>query len=293
MQTMQFQMPENTFRNLAGLGLRAPYFETILNTLPDVGWWEIHPENYFGGGLHCDFLLKIREHYPISFHAVGLSLGAVLPVDLEHLAQIKELARIYEPFYISDHAAWSASGNAHMNDLLPLPYTYEALEIISRNIDITQNFLGQTILIENPSTYLSYRHNEMSEQDFLNQIALKTGCRLLIDVNNVYVQSYNHHFDAYSYLNEINPNFVKELHIAGHTQRNFDGGSLLIDSHDRSPTEDVWHLLTHAISRFGNVPTLVEWDTRYPAFDDLLHDLERVKLALANLKEKCLQYAAS
>ncbi|MCB9990749.1 MAG: DUF692 domain-containing protein [Rhodospirillales bacterium] len=261
----------------AGIGLRAKHYEDILTDLPAIGWIEVHPENYFGGGTHRHYLAKAREFYPLSLHAVGLSLGSDKPVDEEHMKQFKALIDLFEPFQISDHASWSASGNAHLNDLLPLPYTKETIKRLCGNIDRVQNYFGRTILIENPSSYLSYTIDEMPEYEFMNDIAKRTGCHILLDVNNIYVQSVNHGFDPYHYIDNITPEPVREIHLAGHTERAFDDGTILVDTHNRPVRDEVWDLYEHTIARFGSVPTLIEWDGDIPPLSELVGESDKAQ----------------
>ncbi len=269
---------------LAGLGLRFPYHQEILDTKPDIGWLEIHPENYFGGGEPLFFLEKIREHYPLSFHAVGLSLGSTEPVDLDHIRQLKALIDRFDPFQFSDHASWSASGNAHLNDLLPLPYTQESLTTLSCNIEQVQDAFGQTILIENPSTSLAFQEDEMSEPAFLNALTQRTGCDLLLDVNNIYVQSVNHHFDPKHYIDEITTQTIKEIHLAGHTVEKEAGHTLLIDTHSAVVCDKVWELYDYTLRIHGSHHTLIEWDQDYPPLSVLLEETSHVKNALDKAK---------
>lgn len=262
-------------KNPAGIGLRHAHYKEVIESRPAVGWLEVHPENFFGGGSHRYYLAKAREIYPVSFHAVGLSLGSVERVSRDHLARIKELIEIYEPFQVSDHAAWSMSGNAHLNDLLPLPYTEETLSVLCRNINETQDFLGRRILVENPSTYLSFSSNTMPEWEFMNEAARRTGCGILLDVNNIYVQSHNHDFDANAYLRGIEPEYVNELHLAGHTEMEMsDGGTVIIDTHDSLVRPEVWALYEYAIEMFGAVPTLIEWDQNFPPLQTLVAEAD-------------------
>lgn len=258
-------------KNPVGIGLRHAHYEEVVDTRPCVGWLEVHPENFFGGGSHRYYLAKAREIYPVSFHAVGLSLGSAERVSRDHLGQIKELIAIYEPFQVSDHAAWSMSGNAHLNDLLPLPYTEETLSVLCGNIDESQDFLGRRILVENPSTYLTFKASTMPEWQFMNEAARRTGCGILLDVNNIYVQSRNHGFDATDYLQGIETSYVGELHLAGHTEMETpDGEMVLIDTHDNRVRPEVWALYEFAIERFGLVPTLIEWDQNFPTLQTLV-----------------------
>lgn len=269
----------------AGIGLRPDHYKSLLGHKPDIGWIEVHPENYFCGGLHRHYLSQARELYPLSLHAVGLSLGSDQAVSEEHLKNFKELIDIYEPFQISDHASWSASGNAHLNDLLPLPYTQETLSRLCRNIEQTQDYFGRSILVENPSTYISYDINEMSEAEFMNEIAKRAGCGILLDINNIYVQAHNHGFDAKEYISEINPGPVGEIHLAGHIKRDFDGGTLCIDTHNRPIKDAVWELYDYAIGHIGEIPTLIEWDSDLPELTYLVKQAHRAEKVI-NKKTK-------
>ena len=264
----------------AGMGLRSSHYKDFLTTRPDLGWIEVHPENYFGGGAHRHYLTEARQDYALSFHAVGLSLGSDQPVNQDHLQQIKELADIYEPFQVSDHASWSASGNAHLNDLLPLPYTYEVLDRLCRNVDQVQTALGRRILVENPSTYIAFKDNDMSEYEFMNALSRKSGCGLLLDINNIYVQSENHNFDPYEYIAGIHGEAVGEFHLAGHIKRDFDGESILVDTHDQPVCDPVWELYRFAVQKIGAVPTLIEWDAELPPLSRLLEEVQAARIIL-------------
>jgi len=262
--------------NPAGIGLRAAHYKELIDTKPAVGWLEVHPENFFGGGAHRYYLARARARYPVSLHAVGLSLGSTERVSRDHLRQLKELIAIYEPFLVSDHASWSVSGNAHLNDLLPLPYTEETLTCLCRNIDETQEFLGRRILLENPSTYLAYKASTMPEWEFMNNAAARTGCGLLADVNNIYVQSRNHGFDPRDYLHGIDSKLVGEIHLAGHTEKQLaDGSTVLIDTHNSLVRAEVWELYRYAVERFGTVPALIEWDQDLPPLSTLVAEADR------------------
>ena len=261
----------------AGIGLRAAHYEDVVEQRPGVGWLEVHPENYFGGGLPRRHLHQAREHYPLSLHAVGLSLGSTEAVDAAHLGQLKELVDLFDPFLVSDHVSWSASGNAHFPDLLPLPYTGETLERLIANLDRVQNVLQRQILVENPSTYVSYAIDEMVESEFMNEVACASGCGILLDVNNVFVQSYNHSFDPFEYVARIRPDLVGEIHLAGHTERSFDDATLLIDTHNRHVGPEVWALYEFACERFGEVPSLVEWDSDIPDLGVLVAESDKAQ----------------
>jgi len=261
----------------AGIGLRGRHYDDILGQKPRIGFIEVHPENYFGGGRHRHYLGKAREIYPLSLHAVGLSLGSDQPVDREHLKKIRELIDIYEPFQVSDHVSWSASGNAHLHDLLPLPYTAETMDRLCDNINRTQEFFKREILIENPSSYIAYACDEMTEWEFMNEAARRTGCFILLDINNIFVQSFNHGIDSRKYIDSINAEKMREIHLAGHTEREFDDGKLLVDTHNRPVREEVWGLYEYAATRLGPVPTLIEWDGDIPDLQVLVGESDKAQ----------------
>lgn len=276
----------------AGIGLRHPYYQEIIENPPAVGWMEVHPENYFGGGAPRHFLRQIRKKYQISFHAIGLSLGSDQPVKEAHLRQMKELIDEFQPFQVSDHASWSASGNAHLNDLLPLPYTRETLDALCRNIEQTQNYFGRRILVENPSTYVAFAENEMSEYEFMNRASAMTGCGLLLDLNNIYVQAHNHRYDAYEYIDGIEGRRVGEMHLAGHTESATDGGTILIDTHNRNIRDEVWVLYEHAVRKLGAVPTLIEWDQDFPPLSELVNEAKKAESLIARVCGEAVLHAA-
>lgn len=276
----------------AGIGLRAPHYKEIIDTKPDLGWIEVHPENYFGGGIHRHYLSQARELYPLSLHAVGLSLGSDTPVSEDHMHQMKELIDIYEPFQVSDHASWSASGNAHLNDLLPLPYTHETVQKLCDNIDRVQTYFKRSILLENPSSYIAYEMNDMSEAEFMNTIADRTGCGVLLDINNIFVQSQNHNFNPFEYMDTINADHVQEMHLAGHIEREFDGGSILVDTHNQPVCTDVWDLYKYAITKIGPIHTLIEWDADLPDLNVLLDEANKAQDIITASKSENLSDAA-
>ena len=275
-----------------GIGLRSPYYQDILDTDLELGWLEVHPENYFGGGAHRHFLGKARENYQLSFHAVGLSLGSDQPVNEDHLRNFKELIDIYDPFNVSDHASWSASGNAHLNDLLPLPYTQETLDRLVRNVDQTQEYFGRKILVENPSTYIAFAENDMSEYEFMNALASSTGCGILLDINNIFVQAFNHGFDPVEYIDAIKPDYVGEMHLAGHTEKEAGPRTILIDTHNAPVRMEVWDLYEHAVKRFGAVPTLIEWDQDFPTLEKLVSEAEKARAIIRKTLPEELPRAA-
>lgn len=285
--------PAKTPNESVGIGLRHPHYKEVLETDLNLGWLEVHPENYFGGGAHRHFLSKAREQYQLSLHAIGLSLGSAHPVNEDHLRQFKELIDIFEPFHVSDHASWSASGNAHLNDLLPLPYTQETLNALCDNIDRTQEYFGRQILVENPSTYIAFAENEMSEYEFMNAAVQKTGCKILLDINNIYVQAHNHGYNPAEYIAGIKTEHVGEMHLAGHIEQEVGDGIILIDSHSRPVRYEVWDLYEDAVRRFGNIPTLIEWDQDFPSLETLVGEAEKARTIIKEVQvEDAVSHAA-
>lgn len=256
----------------AGIGLRHPHVPRFLaGPAPPVGWVEVHSENYLSeGGPRLAALETIRRDFPVSCHGVGLSLGSADGLDRTHLAALKRLFDRIEPGLISEHVAWSVADGAYLNDLLPLPYTEEALTVLCRNIDDAQATFGRRILVENPSTYVAFAQSTLTEWAFLAEVVRRTGCGLLLDVNNIHVSATNRGFDAEAYLDAVPLEAVAEIHVAGHLVRRIGDETLLVDDHGSPVAEPVWHLLTGALARLGPMPILVEWDTDLPAFDVLL-----------------------
>ncbi len=265
-------------KNLIGVGLRQPHYSYVLENKPPIGWFEVHSENFLmDGGPSLQFLDKIRQNYPLSFHGIGLSLGSAEGLDEAHLRRLKECLKRFSPFLVSEHLSWSRVGGIHFPDLLPLPYMDETLNFLVRNIDHVQAVLGQEILIENPSSYLEYNESMASEAEFLTHLCQRTGAKILLDVNNVYVSSLNHGWDAKAYLNTLPPSLIMEVHLAGHSLKTFeDGSTLLIDDHGSSVCAEVWELYHHALLRGVEAPTLIEWDTNIPSFEVLFKEAERV-----------------
>jgi uncharacterized protein (UPF0276 family) len=251
---------------VAGIGLRSPHVPQVRRDRPPLGWLEVHSENYFvDGGPALAALDAIRADYPISLHGVGLSLGSADALDTGHLAQLKRLAARVEPALVSEHLSWGRIDGRHLNDLLPLPFTDEALAICCDRIDAVQAALGRVLLVENVSAYLRFTSDAMAEWEFVAAVARRTGCKLLFDVNNVYVNAINHGFDPHLYLASIPGEAVAEIHLAG-----FDAsGPCLIDTHGTRVAPPVWALYRAAIDRFGAKPTLIEWDTDLPGLDVL------------------------
>ena len=253
----------------AGIGLRSQHYGAMLESMPDVGWLEVHGENYFcDGGQPLRVLEHLRCHYPLSVHCVGLSLGAVEPVELRHLQKLKSLIACFEPVLVSDHLSWGKVDGIHFNDLLPLPFTEESLAVVCRNVEQTQEFLGRQILVENVSSYLTYRHSCIPEWEFIAEVSRRTDCGILLDVNNIYVNAVNHGIDAGDYLAGIPVAAVKEIHLAGFEET--DG--CLIDTHSRRIADPVWQLFADAVRRFGPRPTLIEWDADIPPLAVLLEE---------------------
>ena len=249
----------------SGIGLRAQHHAEIIARLPPVGWFEAHSENYFAnGGIHREQLLRIRQHYEISLHGVGLSLGSTDPMNRDHLRALSRLVEAVEPVFVSEHLSWGSVGGTYLNDLLPLPYTDEALRHLVARVCQVQDALGREILIENISSYLRYRCHEVPEWEFLSALAHESGCALLLDVNNVYVNAMNHGFDPYSFLQGVPRRAVREIHLAGHTVTHVDGCEVRIDTHGTHVADEVWRLYSAALHRFGPIPTLIEWDTDIP-----------------------------
>ncbi len=265
----------------AGIGLRAEHYDAVLETRPPVGWLEVHSENYFGaGGKPLDYLERIRAHYPLSLHGVGLSVGSTDPLDKLHLTKLKHLIERFEPALVSEHLSWGSAGGRYLNDLLPLPYTQEALYHLVARVSQVQDILGRPILIENVSSYLQYVESSLSEWDFLAELAERAGCGVLLDVNNIYVSARNHGFDPSTYLQAIPRHAVQEIHLAGFTVNRFDDGEILIDTHNRPVYPAVWALYRQAVHRFGPIPTLIEWDSDLPELAVLVGEAQQADAIL-------------
>jgi len=260
----------------AGIGLRAPHHLHVLSESPDTAWFEAHSENYFAeGGSHVECLLRIRARYPLSLHGVGLSLGSTDPLNREHLANLKRVIARFEPVLVSEHLSWSSAGGRFANDLLPLPYTEEALRHVGARISQTQDALGRQILLENVSSYLQFSASTMPEWEFVAGVAAESGCGILLDLNNVFVAAHNHEFDSRAYLEGIPRHIVQEFHLAGFSRIDQGGQELLIDTHGSPVCDAVWDLYSAALRRFGDVPTLIEWDTDLPDFEVLQAEAQK------------------
>lgn len=257
-----------------GLGLRTDHYETILSEKPAIDWFEILTENYLvpGGKPHY-FIEKIREHYPMVMHGVSMSIGSTDPLDTVYLKQVKSLANKIKPHWISDHLCWTGIQGKNMHDLLPLPYTEEAINHIVNRIRLVQNFLGQQILIENVSSYLTYQQSEMTEWDFIKEISERADCFILLDVNNVYVSAINHEFNPLDYIHAMPKERVYQIHLAGHSNM----GNYIIDTHDNNIIDPVWELYTETLRHCGEVSTMIERDDNIPPLKNLLHELNHAR----------------
>ena len=265
----------------AGVGLRFRHHAEVLDGSPAVPWFEVHIENYLGGGSTPQTLDAIRRDYPLSLHGTGLSLGSAEGLDPAHLVRIRDAVARFDPGLVSEHLSWSISGGSYLADLLPLPMTEEALDVVCANVDRAQAVLGRRLLIENPSTYLQYRHSTIPEWEFLAQVAKRSGCGILCDVNNIHVSASNHGWNPSAYLAALPASAIGEIHLAGHSVRQLEGGrALRIDDHGSRVIPEVWELYAEALERFGPVPTLIEWDTNLPALAVLVGEAARAAALL-------------
>jgi uncharacterized protein (UPF0276 family) len=262
----------------AGIGLRAPHYRDLLERRPALAFLEIHSENFFAdGGAALAWLERFRGHYPLSFHGVGLSLGSADVLDTSHLERLARLVERFQPAIVSEHLSWSAARGRHANELLPLPYTREAVDAAVANIQRVQDRLRRRIAVENVTTYMRFAASEMPEWTFVGEVVRRAGCRLLLDVNNVYVNAANHGFDPQAWLDAIEPHWVEEIHLAGHEAR----GGRLVDTHAARVAPAVWTLYAAALERLGARPTLIEWDAAIPPLDVLL---DEVRIARSHLE---------
>lgn len=268
--------PHPTMPPMAGVGLRHLHMPDFLAGQQPVGWLEVHAENYLcAGGPRLAQLERLRGDYPVSFHSVALSLGAADGVDGAHLARLRALYDRFDPCLVSDHLAWTGLAGTHVPDLLPLPLTGETLDVVARNVQRAQEGLGRRLLVENPSLYVRFTADQMDEGEFLAALAVRTGCGLLLDLNNLYVSARNRGQDAARILARFPGDAVGEYHLAGHARVEIDGAALLIDDHGSAVPDPVWALYDLAIRRFGPRPTLVEWDTALPPLPLLLAQAAR------------------
>jgi len=264
-------IPASPIPARAGIGLRFQHHQAVLERDPGVAWMEVHTENYMGGGSPLRYLEAIRRDVPVSLHGVGLSLGSAEGLDTAHLERIRRVAERIEPGLMSEHIAWSVIDGSYLADLLPLPMTEEALDVVCRHVDQVQSHMKRSILVENPSTYVTFRHSSIPEWEFMAAVARRTGCGILCDVNNIYVSCQNHGWDASRYLAGLPPSAIGEIHLAGHVVRQLaDGKTLRIDDHGSQVPPEVWTLYQQALTLFGPMPTLIEWDNNIPPLEVLV-----------------------
>ena len=253
-----------------GLGLRTQHYNSILETMPNIDWLEVISENYMvPGGKPLHFLDRIRAEYPVVMHGVSLSIGSTTAFDKDYLRDLRKLVDRVEPAWISDHLCWTGVHGQNMHDLLPLPYTEETAKHVAERVDIVQDYLGRRILLENVSSYASYVDSSMTEWEFISLICEKADCLLLLDVNNIYVSSYNHQFDAKAFIDGVPTNRVQQIHLASHHNHGY-----IIDTHDAPVIDPVWDLYRHVLSRFGSVSTMIERDDQIPELDELVQELQ-------------------
>ena len=276
----------------AGIGLRSAHYGDIIAAAPAVGWYEVHSENYLGGGAPRHYLEMARRDRPVSLHGVGLSLGSAQGIDARHLARIAGLVERIEPALISEHLAWNVMDGTYLAGLLPLPMTEEALAIVARNVDHLQTRLKRRVLIENPSAYLAFVGRAIPEAEFLNALARMTGCGILCDVNNIYVTCHNLGGDPDADLAALDARHVGELHLAGHQANSADGLTILIDDHGSAVSEPVWRLYEAAAARFPQAPTLIEWDSRIPPLATLVEEARRADMRRREALAKEVPHAA-
>jgi hypothetical protein len=267
-----------------GLGLRVDHYEAILAERPKVDWFEVLTENYLvPGGKPLNYLMRFRERYPLAMHGVSLSIGSTAPLNREYLSQVKALAARVEPVWVSDHLCWTGIGGRNTHDLLPLPYTEEALRHVVERVRTVQDLLGRRILLENVSSYVAFRDSQLTEWEFLREVAVRADCLILLDVNNIYVSAVNHEFDALAYLDAIPVERVQQIHLAGHE----DHGDYLVDTHDHAVPDPVWNLYAEALRRCGAVSTMIERDDHIPPLAELCAELEQAR----ELSERTLSAA--
>jgi uncharacterized protein len=271
-----------------GIGLRSLHHIEILNSRPDIDWLEVHTENFFAnGGSSIEYLEKISQLYPISFHGVNLSLGSSDGLNIQYLQKLKTMIEKFNPALVSEHLSWTAHNGIYTHDLLPIPYTKENLAIFAQNIDFAQNFIGREILIENPSSYLLFANSTIPEDEFMNKLAYKTKCGILLDVNNIYVSSTNNKLNPNSY--KIEKNYIKEIHLAGHTNIKLKSGlEVLIDTHSTFICTEVWQLYKNIIAYAGAIPTLIEWDQDLPELQILIKEAAKSQKILDQYKNGLL-----
>jgi len=267
-----------------GLGLRTDHYREVLDSPPAVDWFEVITENYLvPGGKPLEFLYRIRESYPMVMHGVSLSVGGCEPIDRDHLAGLARLADSLDVPWFSDHLCWTGTAAGNLHDLMPLPYNDDVVRHVARRIAEVQDFVGRPMLIENLSSYVTYRESVMSEWEFLGAVAEEADCGILLDINNIYVSAYNHDFDPLEYVDAVDPARVRQFHLAGH----LNAGDYIVDTHDHPVIDPVWSLYEHAVKRFGRVATMIERDDHIPPLADLVAELDHAReLAAPILKAR-------
>ena len=261
-----------------GIGLKSEHQLEVIQDKPELAFFEVHAENYMTvGGNHMRFLDAVAETYPLSVHGVGMSLGSAEGIDSDHLNKFKQVVERYQPWLVSEHSAWSVQGGHYLNDLLPLPLNKVTLGLVGDNISKMQDAIGRRILVENPSTYVSFKASDIPEPEYLTRLADKTGCGILLDVNNVYVSAKNNGFDVDQYLASIPAAHVGEIHLAGHVVKSVDGAEVRIDDHGSAVADDVWSLYEQVVERIGARPTLIEWDSNVPALSVLVSEAHEAR----------------
>jgi uncharacterized protein len=262
---------------LIGVGLKTPHYKEIIEDKPSIGWFEVHSENFFfEGGNALKNISRIAENYPISLHGIGLSLGSADGIQEEHLQRLKMLIDRINPCFVSEHLSWGHVAGVYMPDLLSIPYTSESLDIFCKNIDITQNFLGREIFIENPSSYIEYKISQQEESEFLVELCKRSGAKILFDVNNLFVSASNHGWDSIKYIDSIPKDLIKEIHLAGHMVKVLSSNQeIRVDTHNDYVCQEVWDLYAYVIKKFGPVPTLLEWDADIPSLDILISEASK------------------
>lgn len=261
-----------------GIGLKAEHMLGVSEGQPELAFFEVHAENYMtAGGNHMRFLDEITERYPLSVHGVGMSLGSAEGIDPSHLKKFRQVVERYKPQLVSEHLAWSVHEGHYLNDLLPLPLNAETLDVVADNVSRMQDAIGRKILIENPSTYVAFKATDISEPEYLTLVAEKTGCGILLDINNVYVSARNNDFDADAYLENIPGELVGEIHLAGHLIKQVDDAEIRIDDHGSAVADDVWALYRQTIKRIGARPTLIEWDSNLPELSVLISEAHKAQ----------------
>ena len=286
---------DSTVPARAGAGFKAEHADDILSTKAEIGFFEVHAENYMGaGGVPHRQLSEIRDKYPLSLHGVGLSIGGEDALNMAHLQRLSDLNKRYQPGLFSEHLAWSSHDGAYLNDLLPVPYDEATLNRVCDHVDQVQEVVGRQMLLENPSTYVAFEQSTMSEIDFIKAIAKRTGCALLLDVNNIYVSATNHEYSPEDYLDAFPVEYVKEVHLAGHAPDEDEAGRpLLIDAHDRKVADAVWVLYERLIAKTGSIPTLIEWDDDIPAWSVLLSEARIAEGILEKFSESANHVAVA